>query len=865
MKIGKTVLAVLFVIIFILALLTAVDAMRSISYEDIFPDNVNAVIWIHKPLDVPLKILNSTAARNFFKTQKGQEMEKQINAALAALSAPKKKTPPPKIFKKDIEGVTVYFPEVIKPAETSESAPATAEAKAAKGSEMSLDKLEKLMSVGGAVVKNLYIGLYGNPMEVLASGKPAFMFAMDLGRLSVFPRLFLPMGAKPLPANRKPGEEESLPVAFAFYRNMLIAGDPSGIERMIHTKKGTPMTVTTLETPPPSAEGEAAAPKKKVETITLKPLKYSKLWARLKKSMAPRATFNLVVLVPNLLTQLKSDPQMSDAIEQNSAKFGLTRILGLIHSNKMDEKGLAIATEVVFDPPTPVLTFLNQQEREMAWPKQLPDSFLLATGMTVDSYPNSWKALQGLVGEQVSELDKHVKNRFGVEKIEDFLGILGKEVSFMVLAGDGSQPMIFCDSVNPQAKDFMAKLEGKAAESALDDANKAVEEAVSGGAETFAAEAVSKAKEALQSAKSALGDNRRVEAVVLARKAKEFAKAGLSTLVNQASATIEAAMGVGAYTYAPDEVEAANGALKDAKGAYENSQPAAGTDAAKKALSLAKLVLAFGKAGTALENAKAAGADTKAAAGFTAAQTALNNAKAAYKQGQIPNAITLADQATVQALQAQAAASGGKVEPLDVKIQEPVPIDFTIPSVQSPRVVEKSEVFQSVGAEPVDYVFNGPDSMCSGKPDDIDAFLKMPRGEVIKSANLMELMGLMPRETQGLALINGYKALESQGMLPDESGPEESPVSTAEANKPKKNEMKDYIKSLNLMVGGYLVTTDDALKMALVSPIKMFDGSTGTAARSATAALFFLAKWLFYILGLVFLYLTVRMFRKKQL
>jgi hypothetical protein len=324
-------------------------------------------------------------------------------------------------------------------------------------------------------------------------------------------------------------------------------------------------------------------------------------------------------------------------------------------------------------------------------------------------------------------------------------------------------------------------------------------------------------------------------------------------------------MGVGAYTYAADELEAAQNALKEAKESYDNAQPVAGTDGAKKALSLGKLALAFGKAGTAQENAKSAGADTKAAQAYTAAQTALNTAKAAYKQGQISNAITTADLATTQFLQAQAAASGGKVEPIEVTVQEPAPIDFTLPTVQSPRVAGGAEVYQSVGSEPVDYVFISAETMCYGKPVDVDSFLKMPRGEAIKSPNLLELMSIMPRETQGMMLINGFKAIESQGMLPEEEEPVESPIATSEAGaKVKKNEIKEYLKSLNLMVGGYMVSTDDAVKLALVSPIKLFDGSTGSGARSATAALFFLAKWGFYLLGLVFCYLGIRMLGKKK-
>jgi hypothetical protein len=222
---------------------------------------------------------------------------------------------------------------------------ATPEAKKKAGG-MNLAKLKRALGVGGAVVKDLYIGLYGNPTEVMAGAKPGFMFAMDLGRISMFPRLFLPMAAKTLPPSRKPGEDSDMPVAFAFARNLVIAGDPKGIEEMIHTWKGTQMTVVT-EKP---AESEEATPEKKVQNLKFTSLGDSKgkVWKRVKKSLRDKATFSLALLVPNLIEQLKTDPQMQDAITQNSGKLGLSRVLGLVYSNQMDEAGLSVVTEVIF-------------------------------------------------------------------------------------------------------------------------------------------------------------------------------------------------------------------------------------------------------------------------------------------------------------------------------------------------------------------------------------------------------------------------------------------------------------------------------------------------------------------------------------
>jgi hypothetical protein len=95
-----------------------------------------------------------------------------------------------------------------------------------------------------------------------------------------------------------PGEDATLPVAFAFVRNLVIAGDPEGVKRMIYTLKNKPMKVETV-TAPTAAEGEVATPEKRMETIKLRPLKSSAVWQKVKPRINPKATYNFVLLVPN--------------------------------------------------------------------------------------------------------------------------------------------------------------------------------------------------------------------------------------------------------------------------------------------------------------------------------------------------------------------------------------------------------------------------------------------------------------------------------------------------------------------------------------------------------------------------------------
>lgn len=891
MKAGRIILALIFLLIFVLSALVAVDAIRSVNYQSVFPDDVNAVIVVHRPLDVPLKILNSSEMKKFFATEQGKELQKKMDEVLAGLGAGPKKEPPA-LYYESVEGIKVYYPEIVKPIETAtessgESAETTTEESgeemaeetpaptaeegevatpegAAGGEEpppaveeqpkkvvgqgvqtkkggLTRTKLQQALGIGGAVVKDLYIGLYGNPMEVMMTQKPKFMFAMNLGRLSIFPRLFLPSSAKKLPQGRVPGEDATLPVAFAFVRNLVIAGDPEGVKRMIYTLKNKPMKVETVSVPA-VGEGEVATPEKRMETIKLRPLKSSAVWQKVKPRINPKATYNFVLLVPNLLNQLKSDPSMQEMLESNAEKYGLFRILGFVHSNQMDKMGLQITNEVVFDPPTPLLKLLDQQEREMTWPALLPDSFTVGGGITADSFPELWESAV-VLGSLTTTIQDEVVKRFGMDDFKAFLGILGKEISiFQFSDAEGGTHTIHCDSLTPGAKDYFAKLENVAAQSAIAQAETAISGAREGGAEEFAAEAMAKANEMLQNAKTELEQGRKVSAVFQARKAKEVADYALRLIFKKAESAIEAAGEVGAFTHASEQYDAAKSALEEARTAYEQGQWSAGTEASKKALKLGKLAFSFGRAGSAIENAKLADAGTKAAQLFTTAQTAFNMAKSLYAQGMIDEAIAQADLATSQAKKAKATATGGEGEEYEPTIEEPPAIDYTVPEAQSPRVVANAEVFRSVGVSPVDYVFMDQGTMCYGTPEDIDAYLNTPRGGALKKPDMMELLGLIPRETQALVLVNLKSLISGMGIVPEEG------------------DIANFVKGLNLTVGAYAVSKDNTVKLTTVSPIKLFDGSTSSGARGVIVVLFFLAKWLFYIIGLVCLYLAVRAF-----
>lgn len=879
MKAGRIILALIFLLIFLLSGLVAVDAIRSVNYQSVFPDDVNAVVVVHRPLDVPLKVLNSSPMKNFFATEHGKEIQSKLDEVLAGLGAGPKKEPPV-LYYESIEGIKVYYPETVKPTETgSEAAEESAveseseeeiteealpptegedeittpekaveeqiekvteqKTKSKKGG-LTRAKLQQALGIGGAIVKDLYIGLYGNPMELIMTQKPKFMFAMNLGRLSIFPRLILPSFAKKLPQGRVPGKDETLPVAFAFVRNLIVAGDPEGVKRMIYTLKNKPMKVETVNEPMETETGEITTPEKKIETVKLRPLKASAAWQKVKPSINPKATYNFVLLVPNLLNQLKSDPSMHEILESNAEKFGLFRILGFVHSNQMDKTGLQITNEVVFDPPTPLLKLLNQQEREMSWPALLPDSFTIGGGITADSFPELWESAV-VLGSLTSAIQDDVVKRFGMDDFKAFLGILGKEISiFQFTDTEGGTHTIHCDSLSAGANDYFAKLENVVAESAVAQAESAISSAREGGAEEFAPEAMAKATEILQNARTELEEGRKVSAVVHARKAKEIADYALRFIFKKAENAIEAAGEVGAFTHASEQYDAAKTALEEARNAYEQGQWSAGTAASKNALRLAKFAFSFGKAGSAIENAKLADAETKSAQLFATAQTAFNMARSLYAQGMIDEAIAQAELAASRAKKAKATATGGEAEEYEPTIEEPPAIDYSVSDVQSPRVVANAEVFRSVGVAPVDYVFMDQGTMCYGIPEDMDIYLKTPRGGALKKTEMMELLALIPRETQALILLNPKSLLSGMEVVPEEG------------------DVANFVKGLNLTVGAYAISKDNTVRVTTVSPVKLFDGSTSSGARGVIVVLFFLAKWLFYIIGIVCLYLAVR-------
>ncbi len=843
MKPGRIILAIVFFVLFIICFYLLVNGWRSYDYEAVFPEDVNIVIQLHRPTEVPLKVLNSSAASKFFDTEKGRQMLDTLNTTLSAAGAGGGGggAAPPVLYKENVEGVTVYY--IGGPLGEGKGS-----TKAGKGQapDLDLEQLKKGMAIGGTVVKNVYLAMYGNPAGMMnqmgGEGMPTpnFMAAVDLGRLTAVPRAVLPGKAKPV--DELP-EGEKLKAGFAFIRNMAVMGDPDGVKRMIHVAHGTSMkdevTEMNMET------GEEVT--KTVELNTT-PLGKSGRWVESQKAWeAEEPDFRLTLLAPNLLDKLQSDPMMKEMLEGKVEKYGLDRLQALVLSSESGKKGLTLRMSLLSEKGNPLLEMLDGPEKEMEWPGLLPGDFLSGVGANFENYSKLYADLKGIGGgdsdddSPIATLGDSISKIFGIDGPTAFLDKLAGEVSLIRFHSGTSSHNVYCFEVTSGIEGWFEQVENEVAQREITGAQDAIDLAEAGGAAEFAPGAVMTAVEALEDARANLEAANNANAVALARKASRLAKEAMKTRYKEAKAAIDEAATQDAYTYVYDLQMEAENTLKKASDAYEAGNPVRGRKLSEKAMAMGRCSLYFSRTSSMIQNAENKKAASKAPKDFNAAKDALKKAEASMEEGDYSAASTQAQLAFSLAEKAFTQVTGSEPsEPGEVTIEVEKP-DTTLPEVESPRVVNGAEVYTTVGTMGMDYTLMD-NTVCMAKPDGLEAYLGTERGNVIKQKKINALFENIPRETQALSIANIYAALEAQGM-----------TMTLD------EEMKEFVSGLNLSAGSYLITSPTKVVQATTLPVKLFDGSTGGGARTVTVLVIWILKILLYVFTALFLYLTVKL------
>ena len=827
MKPGRIVLALVFFVLFVVFFLILVKGWATYSYESVFPEDVNAVIQLHKPMDVPLKLLNSTVTRKFFATKKGKEALAAINQALAAGGGG---GPQPTFYKEDVEGVTVFYAS--PPAKAPQTAPA---AKKPGGTKLDFEKLKKGMAVGGAFVKDIHIALYGNPMEFNPE-EPKFLAAINLGRMAAAPNKVL--GGKAKPMAQWPKTEPAPMVAFAFMRNLVVVGDPEGVKRMVHVAHGTPMKGQIKKT-------DAAGNEVKAEVgLDTKPLGKSAVWAKAKKAWIDKTPdFRLTLLIPNLLVHFKSDESMKATLEESGKKFGLDKLVALIFSSDSGASGLKLQTTLLSEANNPLFKLLDQPEAELKWPNLLPNGFVGGAGMNAKSYSDLLTGIEEAFGVEspLAPLVKSITDILGTKDLKGFLKNITGEISVLAFATDSQVHTVYCVKTAPGIKTWFETTEKSITEETISTAEKKLEAAKTAGAEAYAAEMMARAKEALDAAKKAKEDKNLIEAVALARKSAELANAALMFLYNQAKDILEK----NPIMNATDQNSKVQDVLNAANDAFNSGNYASGVENSRKALQMVKVAVSLDEAMKLIEEATNQKVPETPGSPLANAKAALTQAKASWDAGNYPVAVTQAQLAVSLAKQAVPKGAGAPEETMAP--ETPTSTDTTLPEIESPRVVQKMEVYSTAGVNRMDYSFIDNNTMCVASSGDIEAFLTTPRGNAFKTPNAQELFKNIPREVQGLVLADILAYLKANNMLPEDD-----------------KEISAMISSFNLMAGVYLITTPTEATYAITLPIKLFDGSTGGGVRVMAVLVLWVLKLLLYLLTILFIYMTVKMFRSKK-
>ncbi len=829
MKAGRVILAIVFFILFVICFYFVVSGWRTHTYESVFPEDANVVIQLLQPMDVPLKVLNSSVAKKFFETKTGKVMLAKINTALAAGGGGDRKQP--KIYKEVEEGVTVFH--VVPPPKNEEE---KAEKKA-EGHKLDLEQLKKGMSVGGAVIKGIYVAAYGNPAKLMESPEPQWLVTLDIGRSAKMAGGVV--SGRAVSLSKKPEDEKPV-LAFAFLRNLVILGDPQDVKRAIHVAHGTMMKAKITKT---DDNGNEVAEEVKLNT---KPLGESKVWKKAKaawKSKTP--DFRLTLLVPNILAHFMSDEATKAMMCETVEKFGLDKLIALVYSTETGTSGLKIRTTVLSDPGNPLIKIIDQPESEMKWPDLLPDGYMAGAGMTAKNYVDLFNDTSELFGESspTADLATSLKKIFGVEDEKLLLKYLTGEINLIVFATNSESHTVYCINTTPGMHNWMEQTENTVAREEISAAEKMIETAVGGGAESFAAELLTLAQEALEGSRNALEDANSVEAVVLARKANELAETALKTLYNQADNILNKK----GFMYAWEQQSKAQEQLDAADKAYSAGNAQEGTKLSQKALEMARCAWALEVVMKLLEEAKSAGADSKAASTFTAAGAALSQAKSSWNSGNYSSASTQAQLAASLARQALSQATGSPAPAPEPVMTAPEQPDTTLPEIESPRVVHSAEVYSTVGTKPLDYTFLDDDTMCLASSSNLEAFLGTPRGNAFKNNKMRKLFENIPIKIQGLVVADIYALLKNNGV-------------TASLDE----EVGTFVEGLNLLAGVNLETKPTEVAIATVLPVKLFDGHTGGGTRSTTVLVIWVLKLLLYVFTILFLYLTVKLLSPKK-
>ena len=835
MKAGRVILAIVFFVLFIILISLVVKGWRSIDYSSVFPEDVNAVIHIRNPLDVPLKVLESSAARKFFATEQGKQTLEKINAALEAAASGGGGGEPPPMFKTSVEGVNVFY--VAKPPESVEE---KKEEKKKPAKKLNLDEVKKLMAIGGAVVKGAHIALYGSPME-FSPENPKILVALDLGRMASVPGKVLSGKAKP--ASKMPEDVKPL-AAFAFVRNLVVIGDPEGVERMIHVVHGSSMKtkVTKLDSDGNEVTEEA--------TLNTKPLGKSVLWEKAQKAWQSKdIDFRLTLLIPNLLAHLQSDMMFKDQIASLNDQYGLDKLLAFSLSTGTGVSGLKLRIALVAEEGNPVIKVLDQPEVEMKWPDMLPDGFMVGAGMNVGNYTDLYNGAAQLAGGEaaLAPLAGAVGKVFGVSDVKEFLANLNGEISMFQFKAGENKHMVFCLGVGPGMSNWLESAEGSVADEEIAKAEKKVDAAKAGNAEANSPALFETAVEELENARNALEDGLPVEAVVCARKAGELADASLMALYKKAESVIENATARSFRFGYTQETSDAQTLLDEASRKYSSGAAAEGTELSAKAFDMGRAALALTQAAEFIEKAREAGADSKASANYAAAKAALAQAGSSWKAKNYSAANTQAQLATSMARQAIAHATGGPAPEPESMLETPDSPDTELPPSESPRVVHNKEVMLTVGEGRMSYTFADDNTVCLAKAEDIEAYLGLPTGNTFKNEKMRELFKNIPREVQALAVQDIYAIVNAEGL-------------TAMLDE----EMGALVEGLNLTGGTFIETNSTGIAITSVLPVKLFDGSTGGGSRSTASLVILALRLLLYLFTILFLYLTIKLLTPKK-